>query len=532
MQDSWASESDPLIAGPSTSTSAGATASDAPEAPTGRCAVALANYLFSKAQRNAARLEHDPVYREILLDSILGPASSQPSSSSNDHSMVKEHALRTRSSRSSSSSSSAFTATLPSSYACHSCGGRFPYLDSLLSHLKREHDAPYQCFQCSLRFPSRILLNKHLESGKCNIGGDLPVRVRPLPANLFGKKRGRKPKEKVDLPPEVFTKVASKGTQTGPYGGKPGDRPLTQEEEGGATTYICPYCKIIFKRPINLSAHIKGVHVGDPGYAAAAAQVSLSEEVQELLAESEDENEAAGKKKKEGNPKAYLCRLCSRHFSRSIFLVDHIRAFHTENVCVSCNRQFKVRSTLNRHIKESDCARTAALPAIPTFSCCFCSIAPFKRIAHLNQHILRKHSADPSLEIVVEPFNGGNIKPTDLFPEELERLEVAVECRTCSLTFQRMTPFLTHLQAEHRAPEVGGAGLKCPHCKKTFKTRPSMATHVRESKCFRTEKLTGHMRPHRCRVCNKGFKLAPHLNLHMKNLHGCKWAFSTVLKGF
>ena len=42
----------------------------------------------------------------------------------------------------------------------------------------------------------------------------------------------------------------------------------------------------------------------------------------------------------ENNP--YYCRLCQQTFDRSIFLVDHIKAFHTENVCVSCNKQFKV----------------------------------------------------------------------------------------------------------------------------------------------------------------------------------------------
>ena len=55
---------------------------------------------------------------------------------------------------------------------------------------------------------------------------------------------------------------------------------------------------------------------------------------------------------------------------------------------------------MNRHIKESSCGTLRPQRSYP---CRFCNF-PFKRITHLNQHILRKHSNNPELELVFEKY--------------------------------------------------------------------------------------------------------------------------------
>ena len=158
---------------------------------------------------------------------------------------------------------------------------------------------------------------------------------------------------------------------------------------------------LTFKRASYLNNHIKGVH----------SQQQNSKKVhQESNKDSDDQpepnNEDNDKDKDDDANTQYYCCLCKQNFNHSIFLVDHIKAFHTENVCVSCNKQFKVRSCLNRHIKESSCGTLSPQRSYP---CTFCNF-PFKRITHLNQHILRKHSNNPSLELIFENYSSTNVE--------------------------------------------------------------------------------------------------------------------------
>lgn len=361
--------------------------------PKGRCPLAMAHYLFNQSQRNLTRLEHDIPYREILLDSILGP---NPASVYPSYQAVVGRSLRQTPSRLSKTQKKASKdepAPKGQTFLCPGCGADFPFLDSLLLHQASEHDAPFRCFGCNVKFKQRSFFVKHLSSRKCNIGGERPPRpVLPGP-RFYQKQKCKKVGKKADDPIPAATSVVN----------AQGVRVPIIAATTEANIFICPYCKNTFKRALNLRAHIRGVHAGDPGFKGCTISElngDLTTEISEVIEPGEDpgdleEGQVVPGAGAEGyNPREYICRPCNRHFGRSIYLVDHFKTVHTENVCTGCGKEFKVRSTLNRHIKESNCARTEAKPISRSYSCAFCQF-PFKRLNHLNQHILRKHSNDP-----------------------------------------------------------------------------------------------------------------------------------------
>ena len=85
-----------------------------------------------------------------------------------------------------------------------------------------------------------------------------------------------------------------------------------------------------------------------------------------------------------------FCPPCNRSFNGNMHFIVHLKEKHLTPdgyyQCTHCQKPFKTRNTINRHLKESSCYKLASRP----YRCKLCA-KNFKRNNHLNQHILRVH---------------------------------------------------------------------------------------------------------------------------------------------
>ena len=98
----------------------------------------------------------------------------------------------------------------------------------------------------------------------------------------------------------------------------------------------------------------------------------------------------------------HQCQYCSKLFQKQYNLIQHIRIHTGETVdCPRCNKKFKDKSTLNKHISD---VHEQKKP----YSCDKCD-KTFKRKAHLTEHGVI-HSADYkfSCNICGKPFGYKN----------------------------------------------------------------------------------------------------------------------------
>lgn len=315
--------------------------------------------LFSLSQSLLVRLENDASFEDSLCRTFRDENCHQPLPiCKSATSETKSHFnLRRRRDQAKLSSMSTAPCSPKKLFTCTFCLATFSYLSTLSQHLVREHnESAYTCFACNRKFKSKTHFARHFHQKSCSL-------------STF--------KEDHHVP-----RICKRSNKVIPC-------------SAGTHPFSCDHCSLTFKRCSYLNKHLKGVH-GDklePDDIEAKECEELDDQTTLTVDESANPNL--------GSPKSYYCCLCKESFPASIFLVDHIKAFHTENVCVTCNKQFKVRSCLNRHIKESSCGTREPKRS---FSCTFCAF-PFKRVTHLHQHILRKHSGDPSLQLVVEKFS-------------------------------------------------------------------------------------------------------------------------------
>ena len=332
----------------------------------------LEQFLFSQAQSLLAKLEHDPVHEDLLIQALIQEYERKDGGEGDAKSSNKTNSHNLRNRRSRSSLTNSFNSSERYQlFTCHFCAASFSFVDSLVQHLVREHESIFQCFNCNRKFKSKLPFIKHFRRNDCfNIQFDKDTKESSKSIKKVTSSQSQQVKRGITKKSKSSKLAKSKKSYI--------PRPTNQ-------LFQCPHCPLTFKRVTYMNNHIKGSHRNESTNDANDDNSNPADECDES---------------KEGDIQYYCC-LCKQTFDHPIHLVDHIKAFHTENVCVSCNKQFKVRSCINRHIKETSCC---TLNPQRSFNCTFCNF-PFKRITHLNQHILRKHSNNPSLELVYENYH-------------------------------------------------------------------------------------------------------------------------------
>lgn len=194
--------------------------------------------------------------------------------------------------------------------------------------------------------------------------------------------------------------------------------------------FSCDHCEMKFKRKTKLKAHMDRIHLGVY--------------------------------------KKYPCHLCEKIFNTSVALNYHLVG-HTDECnfkCSSCDRLFKHKSLLSRHIKIVHMKQH-----FRRFNCKNCDKV-FEKRKLLNQHIIQDHNE-----------------------------ELPFKCNVCNRCLSSAYCLKTHLKTHSDTKE-----FVCTYCGKGFHKIHNLNEHINSH--------TGN-RPYDCKECGKKFKSGNNLRHHL-----------------
>ncbi|XP_037905726.1 zinc finger protein 91-like [Hermetia illucens] len=153
-----------------------------------------------------------------------------------------------------------------------------------------------------------------------------------------------------------------------------------------------------------------------------------------------------------------------------------------KNFCITCNREFALRATFNKHKLLH---KNLINPKHPTY---LCELCPGKFISDfgLRDHIVVNHG--------------------DEIPKSLQNDPTYLKCRFCHKQFPKPTERYEHEESHAKEQRP----YRCPLCPKSFATNSERKIH---------EPIHGEDRPYRCERCPQSFRHKTSFNRHVKNVH-------------
>lgn len=231
--------------------------------------------------------------------------------------------------------------------------------------------------------------------------------------------------------------------------------------------YACSYknCHAEFDRPDRLKSHM-GIHTGE---------------------------------------KPYVCVYddCIKAYTRSWHLKRHVQAVHEEKgnekkyKCLLCEKLFKTKRTLKRHMKNIHEKRK--------YVCAICS-KPFRKNQHLKSHEYEHTGIKPFL------CHHEGCDKRFFVPSKLKRhmkIHLGYKCDVdnCDAVFNTWTLLVQHRKTSHPL------SYTCDTCKKKFKSRYNLQVHLR----IHQEKREQFNCPYE--NCQKFYLDRRNLALHIKSYH-------------
>ncbi|XP_063915028.1 zinc finger protein 425-like [Zophobas morio] len=220
------------------------------------------------------------------------------------------------------------------------------------------------------------------------------------------------------------------------------------------------------------------------------------------------------------SPQKYTCLYCNKNMKRAYLYKQHMALNHSSTFqCVSCDRNYKSKTALNRHIRY-DCGKE------PLFQCAHCVYRAYQKI-HLRKHLAKLHDGQryycpncckgyknhKTMRYHVTQDCGKSKKFVCKYPcPKCERVyshhtsrnrhlkyecgkEPTFSCSSCPYIAKRIGHLKTHMTRKHhitfcgtkiikteKVPNLLGQGcgrFACPRCPKIYKHQQSRNTHLK-----------------------------------------------------
>ncbi|OWF42023.1 uncharacterized protein LOC110461669 [Mizuhopecten yessoensis] len=201
---------------------------------------------------------------------------------------------------------------------------------------------------------------------------------------------------------------------------------------------------------------------------------------------------------KDGMP--FTCNECGVGFRKSGHLINHSRRHTGEKpfACTFCNNKFGQLGTLKRHLR----IHTGEKPYV----CPTCNKS-FSQLSYMKVH-RRSHTGERPFkcDICEHSFlQSGDLKKHKLRKHNAKK---ELPCPHCSKSFGDKIDIKRHLKTHE-------GKLDCKTCNKKFENMESAKIH---KQLFHSKGKTKEL-PHRCTMCDIGFKLKADLQSHMRTCH-------------
>ncbi|XP_041652741.1 zinc finger protein 878-like [Cheilinus undulatus] len=226
--------------------------------------------------------------------------------------------------------------------------------------------------------------------------------------------------------------------------------------------------------------------------------------------------------------KQYSCLQCDAKFKWPFKLEEHMRIHTGEKPfsCSICSRKFRVNQFLKLHMLRKHKIQEDSGGANGDLSW----TEPLEDTEELNSQDKETNAPTNHINVKTEPVV--YIGPSLAWKECGVRISGGFSCKLCSKVKKTKYQLVEHFRVH-----TGEKPFKCTKCHACFRFRGQLSIHTKQcnqskihcEKCgkkfLEQKKYDQHMcthqkeRPHRCKVCGKGFITKGYLRSHMVRCH-------------
>ncbi|KAM4594452.1 uncharacterized protein V3H82_001265 isoform 1-T3 [Fundulus diaphanus] len=375
-------------------------------------------------------------------------------------------------------------------FKCPLCNLTFSQSYHMTRHMRNQHAAgPYVCPACGLSMESLAELFKHKKTHKeqilnCTDCNEVFLNDEELRSHVkshnkdpsFPKEgQSNQPTCCVEVKTEELSELSMDACEA--VDSEQG-RPKPTKENS------CPICiGRRFKGPNKLARHMR-THTKEKPFSCPICSKKFSQSYH--MTRHVRIQHGLGQ---------YICPQCGKSFTTWLDLKVHKRSHaHVGLTCLACNKQFKEKATLEKHLK----LHKAVQPGPRSLTCGDCG-KEFGRQYHLKRHIMSHRKAANS-----GFYSCPDCKKIFYFPEDLNKhLEDHAKenngtCPKCNERFGSAEELETHMQVHQKS-------FPCSTCGKKFKVEYALKKHEE-----------GHQHDqYYCSLCQKHFMKLSHYKRHV-----------------
>ncbi|XP_068204435.1 uncharacterized protein [Palaemon carinicauda] len=338
---------------------------------------------------------------------------------------------------------------------CKQCGENVSKPEKL-----KEHDKPFHCSECTTTCSTKTMLARH---------------------------------KKIHTGEKPYSCIECKTSFT-----ESGSLKVHMRQHTGDRPYKCSFCNEAFSGAGMLASH-RRKHTGEKPYVCNDCGASFR-----LLSTLKSHS------RRHTGEKPFSCELCGKSFTQKAALRRHKRTHLNVKPyeCDHCGFKFREKENLRRHLLLHK--------IIWPFVCDICG-AGFNYSKKLETHKMLHNGGDKPYKCNKCSSSFASPKYLTQHKKRVHDRKGSVRCEECNATFTRKETLRSHLRI-HK----GSDQYVCEQCGAAFNQRATLTRHIRIHLNLATDDESPSKESFTCKFCKKVFKTKTSLDSHVIEAHTAK----------